>query len=254
LTVDRLEGKVAVVTGAASGIGAATARLLAAHGAAVIVADIDRLGAERMATAIGAEGGQAAATHVDVGDSESFRQMLSTSAERWGNLHLLVNNAGVAMRRQPARDVSDDEWDRQIRLNLTSAWHGCRLVAEHLERAGGGAIVNVASLAAVKARPGFSAYTAAKAGLVALTKVLAQEMAPAIRVNSVSPVSTDTPMLPYLTPEGQSVDEFKAGMLAGIPLGRLNKPEDVAAAILYLSCDEAAMVTGHNLVVSGGAD
>lgn len=250
MTPGRLAGKVAVITGAASGIGAATAAAFAAEGATVVVADIDDVGARRTVEALSADGARASAGHVDVGDAASFAALLAVAAETWGRLHVLVNNAGIAMRRQPALQVAQQEWDRQLRLNLTSVWHGCRAAAPHLRD--GGAIVNVASLAAVKARPGFSAYAAAKAGVVALTQVLAQELAPAVRVNAVSPVSTDTPMIQHLTPEGQSVDEYKAVMRESIPLGRLNHPKDVAAAIVYLASAEAAMVTGHNLVVSGG--
>jgi 3-oxoacyl-[acyl-carrier protein] reductase len=242
----RLDAKIAVITGAASGIGAATAQRFAAEGARVVIADIDRDKGEQAAQAVGGTW-----LHVDVGDGESFKAMLAEAAALHGRLDILVNNAGVPMRRRPALEVPDEEWERQLRLNLSSVWHGCRAVAPHL--AHGGAIVNVASLAAVTARPGFSAYSAAKAGVVVLTRSLAQELAPAIRVNCVCPVSTDTPMLPELTPDGQSLDDFKAGMRAGIPLGRLNQPEDVANAILYLASDEASMVTGHNLVVSGGA-
>jgi 3-oxoacyl-[acyl-carrier protein] reductase len=203
-------------------------------------------GGERTAAEIGGR-----FLHVDVGDGESVGAMLGAAAAVHGRLDILVNNAGVPMRRQAVLEVPDAEWDRQLRLNLTSVWHGCRRAVAHLSS--GGAIVNVASLAAVTARPGFSAYAVAKAGVVVLTRSLAQELAPAVRVNAVSPVSTDTPMLPDLLPEGQSLDDFKVGMRAGIPLGRLNRPDDVASAILYLASDEAAMVTGHNLVVSGGA-
>jgi 3-oxoacyl-[acyl-carrier protein] reductase len=242
----RLHDKIAVITGAASGIGAATAARFAREGAQVVIADIDRDKGERAAYDVGGTW-----LHVDVGDGPSFAAMLAEARQRHGRLDVLVNNAGIPMRRRPALEVPDEEWDRQLRLNLTSVWHGCRAVAPHL--AHGGAIVNVASLAAITARPGFSAYSAAKAGVVVLTRSLAQELAPTIRVNCVSPVSTDTPMLPELMPDGQTLEDFKAGMRAGIPLGRLNEPEDVAGAILYLASDEAAMVTGHNLVVSGGA-
>ncbi|HVW46319.1 MAG TPA: SDR family oxidoreductase [Solirubrobacterales bacterium] len=250
MSAGRLQGRVAVVTGAASGIGAETARRFGREGALVVLADIDLDGASRVAAELGEAGAEALALPVDVGDGESFATMLAAAAARWGRLDVLVNNAGVGMRRMPAREVPDEVWERQLRLNLTGVWNGCRHAAGRLED--GGAIVNVASLSGVRPRPGFSAYSAAKAGVIALTQALAQELAPAIRVNAVSPVSTDTGMLPQLNPQGQSLEEFKEGMRSGIPMGRLNQPADVAAAILYLASDEAAMVTGFNLVVAGG--
>ena len=252
LGVGRLVDKVAIITGGASGIGRATARKFEEEGSKVVVADIDRAAGESAAAEIRDAGGRAIALHVDVADASSFDLMLTNTSMHWGKLNVLVNNAGIAMRRTPALKVTNKEWDRQLLLNLTSVWNGCRLIAPHLKKEGGGSIVNVSSLAALKPRPGFSAYAAAKAGVVALTQVLAQEFAPSIRVNSVSPVSTDTPMLSRLLPEGQSIEKFKTEIRSGIPAGRLNRPGDVALAIVYLASDEAAMVNGHNLVISGG--
>jgi NAD(P)-dependent dehydrogenase (short-subunit alcohol dehydrogenase family) len=163
-----------------------------------------------------------------------------------------VNNAGIPMRSTRLLELPDEEWQRQIDVNLSGTYYGCKYGARFvLDRKG--VIVNVASLAAVKVRPGFAAYAAAKAGVVLLSRALAQELAPDVRVNSVSPVSTDTAMLPELVPTGQTVEEFKAAVAAGIPLGRLNRPADVAAGVLFLCSSDAAMVTGHNLVIDGGA-
>jgi 3-oxoacyl-[acyl-carrier protein] reductase len=243
---------VVVVTGAASGIGSATATRFAMEGSKVVVADIDSEAAESKSRELSSQGGTAAFIYVDVVDAQSVARLFDDARAQFGQINVIVNNAGVGMRRSPMLEVPEEEWDRQLALNLKSVYLGCKYGAPHLVTSGGGAIVNVASLSGVFARPGFSAYAAAKAGVVMLTRVLAKELAPTVRVNSVSPVSTDTGMLPQLAPIGQSLEEFKEGMRAGIPLGRLNQPRDVAAAILFLASADAQMITGHNLVVDGG--
>jgi len=248
----RAGGKVVVITGAGAGIGAATAGRFAKEGAAVVIADIDSAAGEATADQLSAQGGTTTFVHVDVGNAASVAGMFDEARQRHGQINVVVNNAGVGMRRMPMLELAEDEWDRQIALNLKSVYLGCKHGARHLNDSGGGAIVNLGSLSAVIARPGFAAYAAAKAGVVMLSRVLAKELAPAIRVNSVSPVSTDTGMLPDLAPAGQSLETFKEGMRAGIPLGRLNQPDDVAAAVVFLSSDDAEMITGHNLVVDGG--
>ncbi len=248
----RVPGKVVIITGAGAGIGAATAKLFAAEGALVVVADIDSAAGQRTADELSADGGTSAFVHVDVTDPASVGGMFEESRAKYGRVDILVNNAGMGMQRKPMLELAVDEWDFQLSLNLKSVYLGCKHGVPHLREAGGGAIVNIASLAGVIPRPGFSAYGAAKAGVVMLTRVLAKELAPTIRVNSVSPVLTDTGMLPGLAPAGQSLEEFKESMRIGIPLGRLNSPSDVAGAVLFLASSDAQMITGHNLIVDGG--
>jgi 3-oxoacyl-[acyl-carrier protein] reductase len=239
---------VAVVTGAGAGIGAAVAVALAASGHHVVVADRNRSAGESVAAGIGETAEYLA---VDAAATTSVDALFDAVAERHGGLRVLVNNAGVPMRRGPLAELDDAEWDRQLAVNAGSVFRCCRAAIPLLQD--GGCIVNVASLSAVRARPGFSAYAAAKAAVIMLTRVLALELAPRIRVNAVSPVATDTALLAGLNPAGQSLAAYKEEMRAGIPLQRLNAPDDVAAAVTYLASDGAAMVTGHNLIVDGGA-
>lgn len=249
---ERFSGKSAVVTGAGSGIGKAIAEAFAAEGATVVISDINEDAGKSVAAAITGRDGKSICIRADVSDPASVRAMFDNAAQFAGGIDILVNNAGIPMRSTRLLELADDEWQRQLNVNLSGTYFGCKYGAPLIQDRKG-VIVNIASLAAVKVRPGFAAYAAAKAGVVLLTRALAQELAPDVRVNSVSPVSTDTAMLPGLVPVGQSVDEFKAAVAAGIPLGRLNRPADVAAGVLFLSSDEAAMITGHNLVIDGGA-
>jgi 3-oxoacyl-[acyl-carrier protein] reductase len=252
LARERFAGKSAVVTGAGSGIGKAIAEGFAAEGATVVVSDINEAAGVEVVSRIIDRGGNGVCIQADVSDSSSVRSMFDEAARFAEGIDIVVNNAGIPMRSTRLLELPDEEWQRQIDVNLSGTYYGCKYGARFvLHRKG--VIVNVASLAAVKVRPGFAAYAAAKAGVVLLSRALAQELAPDVRVNSVSPVSTDTAMLPELVPTGQTVEEFKAAVAAGIPLGRLNRPADVAAGVLFLCSSDAAMVTGHNLVIDGGA-
>lgn len=249
----RFDGRTVLVTGAASGIGAASAVQFGQEGAIVVCADLNLEGVERTAVQIRDAGGEARAVCVDVSDGESVRQMFDDIMTREGSLRVAFNNAGIPMRRTAFAELSAEEWDRQLRVNLTSVFLCCKYAFGPMTAGGGGTIVNTASLSAVKARPGYSAYSAAKAGVVQLTRVLAQEFAPSVRVNSVSPLSTETPMLDELRAADQTLEDFKAGMRSGVALGRLNQPKDIAGATLFLASDEAAMITGVNLLIDGGA-
>jgi 3-oxoacyl-[acyl-carrier protein] reductase len=248
----RFTGKSVVVTGAGSGIGRAIAEAFAAEGASVVISDINEAAGKEVARQIQETGGAGIAVRADVSDAASVREMFEEASRFGDGLDILVNNAGIPMRSTRLLDLPDAEWQRQLDVNLSGTYYGCKYGAP-LVRERQGVIVNIASLAAIKVRPGFAAYAAAKAGVVLLTRALAQELAPEVRVNSVSPVSTDTAMLPELAPLGQSVEEFKVAVAAGIPLGRLNRPADVAAGVLFLCSTDAAMITGHNLVIDGGA-
>jgi NAD(P)-dependent dehydrogenase (short-subunit alcohol dehydrogenase family) len=242
--VGLLEGRRAVVTGGGSGIGAATCRRFADEGAAVAVLDVDAGAAEAVAAAVG---GMAVAA--DVADGAAVASAFEQAAAALGGLDTVVNNAGTG-NVMPLHDYPDAEWDRLIAVNLTGVFNGTRAAVAHLRAGGGeGAIVNVSSLSGVRPTRGEAPYSAAKAGVVALTMSAALEYGPAIRVNCVSPGFIRTP----LTELAAVDDATRAELEAATPLGRLGTAEDVAATIAFLCSDLAAYVTGANLVVDGGS-
>ncbi len=251
----RLKDRVAVITGGGSGIGRATARRFAAEGAVVVVADRNEAAAAETVALILAEGGRAQALHADVTQRADVERMVRGTAERFGRLDVLVNNAGYPQGPTPIEEVSDEQYRKVMAVNVWGTWLGCQAAAPVMKAQGRGVILNVSSTAGIRVRPGFNAYAAAKGAVNALTRALALELAPwKVRVNAVAPVATDTPMLRDFIGRQRSEEEGRAAFVATIPLGRLGRPEDSAAALAYLASDDASMVTGTILEVDGGRD
>jgi 3-oxoacyl-[acyl-carrier protein] reductase len=241
-------GKIAVVTGGGNGIGAATCRAFAAAGARVAVLDRVRDAAERAASGITGSGGTATAYAVDVANRAAFNAVAAAIAEATGGIDILVNGAGTTVRRM-IPEMGPEDWDRVIAVNLTGAFNGIQAVLPHMRKRGGGAIVNVASIAGQRISFGGTAnYTASKAGLLGLTRHAAYELAPdRIRVNAVCPGPTATAFSGALPSE-----DVKAARAQRIPLGRMCEPEDIADPILFLAGEAARMITGIALTVDGG--
>ena len=241
----RLEGKAAMVTGAASGIGRATALTLAREGASVLCADLDADGARGTAAAIAAAGGAALARRLDVRDEDGVREAIGAAVAGFGALHVLVNNAGIGGRGRG--------WDDLIAVNLSGVHYGLKHGAPAIEACGGGSIVNVSSILGLVGVPGGdddgTGYTASKHGVVGLTRAFALRYARrGVRVNCVNPGFVETPLTAPLLD-----DPDRLARTAGLhPLGRIGQPEDVANAILFLASEEASFVTGVALPVDGG--
>lgn len=253
------DSRIAVVTGAGRGLGRAAATLLARHGFSVLIADVNGESAEQVASELSAYG-RARAAKVEVSRSVDVREMVEGAVKSFGGLDVLVHCAGVSRGATqmgaegwlPAEEVCDDDWEEVIRVNLTGTFYVNREAAKVMIPAGGGRIVNVASisgLVANKGLRGLEPYNASKGGVIALTKSLAAEWAPyGITVNCISPGYMATEM----GTRSQSMPGFKQLQHELTPLGRLGKPEEFAQAVAYLASDAAGYVTGHNLVIDGG--
>ncbi len=243
----RFEGQVAIVTGAARGIGHATAARLAREGARTILADRDLVGVQQAAGVLQAEGHAVQAIAIDVATRASVAAAFDAIEVAHGRIDILVNNAGIAGRSAPLEEITDDDWDTMMAIDLKSMLLCCQAVMPGMKARGGGRIVNVASIAGKEGNPGMIPYSAAKAGVIGFTKALAKEVGRAgIYVNAVSPAVIQTPILDQLTPE--QVDY----MVQRIPLGRVGQPEEVAALICWLASDEASFTTGQCVDISGG--
>lgn len=242
----RLENKVAVVTGAASGFGEGIARRFAEEGARVVVADLNGAGAEAVARSIG-EG--AVAFTGDVTRRADVEAMIATATKTFGGIDILVNNAGATHRNGPMLDVTEEAFDRIFAVNVKSIFLSTRVVVPLMTR--GGVIINTASTAGLRPRPGLTWYNASKGAVITATKSMAVELAPKrIRVNCLCPVAGETAMLADFM--GEDTPEMRAKFVASVPLGRLSTPRDIANAALYLASDEAAFITGVALEVDGG--
>jgi 3-oxoacyl-[acyl-carrier protein] reductase len=243
----RLSGKTAIVTGGGSGFGAAIVGLFAQEGARVVVADIDVAAAERVAANI--EG--AVAVKADVTRDDDTRRMVDVATGELGGLDILVNNAGVSHWNQKLTDVSESDFDRVYAVNVKSLFWAAKHAVPVMAARGGGAIVNTASTAGLRPRPGLCWYNGSKGACILITKSMAIELAPQkIRVNALCPVAGETPLLAHFL--GGDTPENRARFVGTVPLGRLSTPADVARAALYLASDEAEFITGVALEVDGG--
>ena len=239
--------RAAVVTGAASGIGREIAGQLARHGAAVAIADINREGAEEVAASLGRDGAKAVAIAVDVSRPEQADAMIDRAATAFGAVDILVHSAGVGVERS-VLDTTPEEWRRILDIDLSGTFYCGQAAARHMVGRGYGRIVNLASTAGVRGGTGRAAYGAAKGGVIALTKVMAVELAPhGITVNALAPGAIETELVARMHSA-----ETRTVYRAGIPLDRYGTPEETAAAALFLASEEARYVTGHVLAVDGG--
>lgn len=241
------------MTGAASGIGRASAERFAAEGAAVLVADLRADACAEVVREIRAAGGRAEPCGVDVSDDASVGAMIAQAVASFGGLDILFNNAGVG-HYVPFERLEPDQWDRILDVNLKGVYLGCRHAVPELRRRGGGAILNTASLAGLRAQAQNEAYCASKAGVILLTQSLARELGEdRIRVNCLCPGAVDTPLLRRFTGGAERADEDLTALGKRSPLGRVARPEEIAAAALFLVSDEASFVTGVALPVDGGS-
>ncbi len=242
----RMDGKVAIVSGGASGIGAAHVRVFAAEGAKVIAGDLQEDKGKAVVEEINKNGGEAAFFRLDVTREEDWSHAVKEAVSRFGKLTTLINNAGIYWPRGTEEETVEG-WNTMISVNQTGVWLGMKAAVPAMREAGGGAIVNISSLYGLIGSPGSIAYHATKGAVRLMTKSAALEyVKQGIRVNSIHPGQIDTPILGDLTPE------MDAQIKDATPMGRLGRPEEIAYGSLYLCSDEAAFTTGAELVIDGG--
>ena len=245
----RLEDKVCIVTGGASGIGRATCLLFAREGAVVVVADKSLAGAE----AVAAEAGpHALAMETDVADSRSVRALIARAVERFGRLDVLVNNAGYGITGSVV-ETDEAAWDRLMAVNLTGVFYGCKYAIPVMQRQGSGVIVNTASTTAIVGIRERAAYCASKGGVAALTKAMALDhAADGIRVNCIAPGTVDSPYYQAMLAKSDDPEGLRRSLAERQAMGRCGAPEEIATGMLFLACDDSSFATGSMLTVDGG--
>ena len=247
----RLKDKVAIVTGAGSGFGEGIAKRFAAEGAKVVVNDIAPAAGERVAREIVEAGGSAHFCEGDVSKNADVARVVAAALAAFGDLDIVVNNAGTTHRNQPMLDVPEEEFDRIYRVNVKSLFLTARHAVPHFRKKRNGVFITIASTAGVRPRPGLTWYNGSKGAAITTSRSMAAELAPHnIRVNIINPVAGETAMLADFM--GQDTPEMRAKFIATIPLGRLSLPTDIATAAVFFASDEAAFITGACLEVDGG--
>jgi NAD(P)-dependent dehydrogenase (short-subunit alcohol dehydrogenase family) len=252
----RLQDKSVIVTGAARGIGRATAELFASEGARVMLTDIDEVELGIAAEAIRSDEGVADSLVQDVSDERTWEQVATTVVERFGGIDVLVNNAGIG-KPCPIEQTSLDHWRRTMAVNLEGTFLGIKHVLPHMRDGGGGSIINLSSVGGIVGSPGMGAYCTSKGGVRLLTKSVALECAMSgcnVRVNSIHPGFIDTGTAQEVAEQvmGLPPDEAIERLTSMVPMGRPGDPKDIAAGALYLACDDSSYVTGSELVIDGG--
>ncbi len=249
----RVAGKVALVTGAAMGLGAATARALAREGAQVMLSDREIAAGEAVAAEINASGGRAAFFAQDSSSEADWAAVVEATTTMFGRLDILVNNAGISGGSLPLLDHSLDDWRRVMAVNLDGVFLGLRHCGPVMAAQGSGSIINLSSILGKVGLANAAAYCASKGGVLLLTKAAALEWAPlGIRVNSVHPGFIDTPMVASAILNAENSNEMRTLLIGAHPLGRFGMPREIADAVLFLASDESSFMTGAELVVDGG--
>ena len=247
-----LEDKVAVVTGAANGMGRATALLFAQEGARVVIGDVDVLGGEAAAEEIRAAGGEALFVPCDVSREAEVRELIDTAQREYGGLHTIFNNAGIEQPVTPSSDVTEELFDRVMGINLKGTFFGCKHAIPLLKKTGG-TIVNNSSVSAFANVGGNIAYGSSKGAIMSLTRILAIEYAREnIRVNAICPGVIDTPMNQRNLEKSEDHDAVRQRWMSVTPLGRMGTPEEIARTVLYLASDMSSFTTGIGLLIDGG--
>ena len=263
--MDRLRGKICLVTGASNGIGRGCAEALAREGARVVIADVDERAGREVCAAIAAAGGAAQFLELDVTEERAWSDAIERVRAEHGALHVLVNNAGICIAA-PLAELSYASWRRQLAVNLDSVFLGTKAALPVIAASGGGSIINISSVAGLQGVAGLSGYCATKGGVRLFTKAVALECAQArngVRVNSIHPGGIETPLWGKMASDGvalheadprraERIDGARAASIAATPLGFVGVPSDIAAGVVYLASDEARFVTGAELVIDGG--
>ncbi|MEX0666439.1 MAG: glucose 1-dehydrogenase [Acidimicrobiia bacterium] len=246
-----LDGRVAVITGAGSGQGRAAALLFGAHGAHVVVADFDDVGAAETIELLRTQGSDSAAVHADVSRSTECDAMVRSALETYGCIDVLYNNAALQMSGR-LTDCAEDDWDRTIATNLSAIFYACRAAIPHMLAGDGGSIINTASVMGYIGAPGYAAYGPSKAGLVTLTRQIAVEYGPRVRANIIAPGGIETPRFRKAHADEPDYEGYVAGLTRHNPARRLGQPEDVARIALFLASDASAYISGAVIPADGG--